>query len=183
MACRRVRVIVGVLLVLACTVETGVLASGATATLYLPAISLCPAPTATPDPNALIEQRIGDLINEARAAHGLPPLARVDELALAARRHSADMASHGFFDHVGSDGSTPGERIEQAGYPWRACGENIAAGYLTPEDVVGAWMASEAHSEAILSDVYLDMGAGYAYDAASPYDHYYTVDLATRRDP
>ena len=181
--CHRVRSVVITLawLCLAMGLRTGGI--DADTILYLPAVSSSPQPAATPDPSALIEQRIGDLINGARAEHGLPPLARSDELALAARRHSTDMATHGFFDHAGSDGSTPGERITLAGYAWRACGENIAAGYLTPEDVMGAWMGSDAHRDAILSDLYLDMGAGYAYDAGSPYDRYYTVDLAACQNP
>jgi uncharacterized protein YkwD len=158
----------------------GVLATGDRTSLYLPVVSSCPAPTATPDPYALIEQRIGDLIDEARAAHGLPPLARARELVRAARRHSAAMAEHGFFDHRGSDGSTPGERIEEAGYDWRAWGENIAAGYLSPEDIVASWMASSGHRKALLSSMYQDMGVGYAHNPSSRYRHYYTVKFASR---
>lgn len=177
---RCVSVIVAVSFVLCCAAETGTLATGIRTTLYLPAIASFPMPTATPDPNALIEQRIGDLINEARAAHGLPPLARASELARAACRHSTDMANHNFLAHIGSDGSTPGQRIKEAGYGWRAWGENIAAGYLSPEDVVAAWMASSGHRSVILRETYMDMGVGYAYNASSQYRHYYTVKFASR---
>ncbi len=182
MRCSRcVSAIAGVLLVLFCTIGVRVLTAGAPTTVYLPAVSACPAPTATPDPNALLEQRIGDLINAARAAHGLPPLARAGELAQAARRHSADMAGNDFCDHVGSDGSTPGGRIEAAGYVWYACGENIAAGHATAEDVVKAWLDSDGHRATILSSAYQDMGVGYAYNAASRYVRYYAVDFASRQ--
>lgn len=56
-----------------------------------------------------------------------PPLAMSAELLQAARQHSWDMATNGFQGHTGSDGSTPGDRISRAGYPWMTYGENVFA--------------------------------------------------------
>ena len=36
------------------------------------------------------------------------------------------MAHHNFFSHSGRDGSDPAQRVERAGYRYRATGENIA---------------------------------------------------------
>lgn len=44
------------------------------------------------------------------------PLAWNDQLASAAQEHSDDMATKGYQSHTGSDGSSPDQRIERAGY-------------------------------------------------------------------
>ncbi len=56
-----------------------------------------------------------------------PPLTLNLNLIQAARRHSIDMRDNKFQDHYGSDGSDPGQRIEEAGYDWRGYGENVFA--------------------------------------------------------
>ena len=56
-----------------------------------------------------------------------PPVAPNAQLAEAARRHSADMLQNSFQEHVGSDGSNPGQRVQAAGYPIRLVGENVYA--------------------------------------------------------
>lgn len=178
--CLGVRSIIVALAALCLAMGVPAGALDADTTLYFPVVGSSPLPAATPDPNALIEARIAELVNAARSDEGLAPLALADELTRAARRHSLDMATHGLFDHVGSDGSQPDERMSEAGYAWHACGENIGAGYTSPEDVVAAWMSSDGHRCAILSDTFRDMGVGYAYDPDSPYRRYYTLDLATR---
>lgn len=176
---QRALLVLALLIALCSATGERTLSAAGHTTLYMPVVSPHPAPAL--DPVAAIERRVGELINAARAAHGLPPLAYSVELAAAARRHSADMAMHSFFEHVGSDGSTPGTRVEAAGYAWCACGENIAAGHPTPESVVDAWLASDGHRAAILSTTYQDMGIGYVYSATSSYRHYYTAEFATSR--
>ncbi|MCS7089580.1 MAG: CAP domain-containing protein [Verrucomicrobiota bacterium] len=64
-----------------------------------------------------------DLAGLAPAA----PLAMSVELLAAARRHSWDMATNRFQGHTGSDGSSPGDRINRVGYPWQMYGENVFA--------------------------------------------------------
>ena len=65
------------------------------------------------------ELRVVELINDERAARGLDPLALDLRLGAAALRHSEDMADGCFLSHTGSDGSSPGTRIAEAGYsPW-----------------------------------------------------------------
>ena len=72
------------------------------------------------------------------------------------------------------------DRIEDAGYLWSAAGENIAAGYSTPQAVVTGWMNSAGHRQNILSSAYCDLGVGYAYNRSSTYDHYWTQDFGRR---
>jgi uncharacterized protein YkwD len=82
--------------------------------------------------------------------------------------------------HTGSDGSDPGQRITRAGYIWRTYGENVAAGYTTPESVVAGWMQSDGHRANILNPAFRDIGVGYAYGASSTYKHYWTQVFAAR---
>jgi uncharacterized protein YkwD len=146
---------------------------------YLPLVSAArcaPRPLITPDDvdrDLAVETRI----NEIRLSRGLPSLAKDPRINQAALRHSNDMADNNFFDHVGSDGTRAGERLEGACYNWQAYGEIIAAGYKSPSSVVAAWMDSPGHRGIILDPGYADFGAGYAYKAYSRYKHYWTVDF------
>lgn len=54
-----------------------------------------------------------------------PPLAMNAKLLTAARRHSSDMAKKNFQSHTGSDGSTIGSRIADAGFKSSFISENI----------------------------------------------------------
>lgn len=160
-----------------------------TAHAYLPLVISQPTPTPSPTPTATLippddignEQSILQQINGHRHDAGLPPLNLVSELTQAARRHSQDMAENGFTSHTGSDGSDPGQRIEEAGYDWTAWGEIIGWGFGgDPESVVNGWMNSPLHRSIILSASYEDLGVGYARDPTSEWGHYWTVDFGKR---
>src|SRR3954452_12883307 len=89
-------------------------------------------PVASPTPLTTQEQQTIDLINQRRAALGLTPM-RVDwSLVAAARRHSNDIGPHGLCQHEGTDGSSPWDRIAQAGYTGFGNGEVVGCGYNTP---------------------------------------------------
>ena len=98
-----------------------------------------------------------------------------DDLAEAAYKHSADMATNHFFSHTGSDGSSPATRISQEGYHWSALGENIAYGYPTVEEVIQGWLGSEGHCQNIMSPMFTEIGAATAGNTNAPY---WTLDLA-----
>lgn len=122
------------------------------------------------------EQQVVDLVNQERANRGLPPLVIHDILMNAAEAHSVDMADHDFFAHDSSDGTDFGTRIRQFGYtPIYGLAENIAAGYVTPEQVVSGWMSSNSHRDHILGG-FEHVGVGYYY-ANSQYAHYWTLDF------
>jgi uncharacterized protein YkwD len=135
-----------------------------------------------------IKQEMLAAINAARSAPrtcgtttmpAVSPLSWNDGLSAAALRHSLDMAANLALDHTGSDGSTPGDRITQAGYMWRSCGEDIASGYPTVSGVVSAWLASPGHCVIIMDAGFADIGA--AYDIGSNSQRYWTLDLARPR--
>ncbi len=54
-----------------------------------------------------------------------PPLSMSSNLVASARRHSQDMFMHVFQGHTGTDGSTLGTRLADAGYSLSTAGENV----------------------------------------------------------
>lgn len=96
------------------------------------------------------------LVNEQRAAHGLPPLRSSPQLTRSAQGWSDEMVASGMFGH----GSDFARRISNEGYNWAAAGENIATGFSTPRAVLTAWMADPPHCQNILSPLYRDLGVG-----------------------
>lgn len=87
------------------------------------------------------------------------PLAWNGALESAANIHSGDMAHYEYFDHVGSDGSTVGDRVTREGYEWRRVGENIAHLQDTVAEVVDDWAGSEGHCVNMMNPGYVEMGA------------------------
>lgn len=151
-----------------------------------PASESAPAPVPPADhpPDDLaFEGAVADLINQHRAANGLPALTLVPELTQAARRHSQDMATQRFTAHTGSDGSDGAGRMRDAGYNWAAWDEVIGWGFTDPASVVDWWMNDEFHRPVLLSDKFAELGVGYYRDADSEWTHYWTVNFGTRSSP
>ena len=116
--------------------------------------------TAPPVNPAIIEAEILRLVNVERANHGLPPLTLHAGLASAARTHSADMYTRGFFAHTCPSGQGFGARIAQQGFSGAL--ENIfRGGQFTAADVVTAWMNSTGHRNAILNQNITHAGVGF----------------------
>ena len=90
-----------------------------------------------------------------------------------AERYSRQMVRHGFFDHVGHDGSTLLSRVKSAtSYLTRAAGwslgENLywGSGRLsTPAESVKAWIESPGHRRNMLNRRFRDIGIGIALGA------------------
>lgn len=108
-------------------------------------------------------QAVVDLVNAERASAGCAPLQVNLKLAAAAQGHSEDMAINDFFDHVGSNGSTVGQRIAAQGYSYSTWAENIAAGYGTAAAAVDGWMTSDGHRANIQNCNLQETGVGYFY--------------------
>ncbi|MDP2712687.1 MAG: CAP domain-containing protein [Solirubrobacteraceae bacterium] len=106
------------------------------------------------------------LINRERAARGLAPLARQQDLDSAAKRYSQAMVDGRFFAHVSPLGQDFGQRI--AAYArggLKAAAENLAWGegvLATPRSIVGGWMHSPKHRFSILDAGFRDIGIGIA---------------------
>jgi len=134
--------------------------------------AVCPAT------NSDYEARVIELINTERVNAGLPVLNPQGQLVSAAQLHSADMGCNNYFSHTGLDGSDVGSRVQRQGYNWSTVGENIAAGYSSPTDVVAGWMNSPGHKANILSADYTEIGVGYAFGGDSQFGSYWTAVFA-----
>lgn len=110
------------------------------------------------------------LVNVYRAASGLPVLAHDPSLRTAARGHSEDMVSRGYFSHTSPDGSGPRERAIAAGYPSDAgIGENIGADQgATPRRMFQGWRESPGHNANLLHPDWVTAGMGFAVGTPPP---------------
>lgn len=96
-------------------------------------------------------------------------------LEKAALSHVEDMATVNFFEHQGSDGLGVADRAENAGYQWRAVGENIAAGQLDIAEVQKRWLASPGHCRNIMNSLFTEVGAACVPATDSNYGTYWAV--------
>ena len=109
-----------------------------------------------------LERRVLELTNIERINRGISPLAWSTSLGAAARLHSEDMAENSFMSHMGSDNSSPVDRMERAGFIFMRAAENVAFGQRTPEQVVSAWMGSDGHRQNILDPNLTELGVGFS---------------------
>lgn len=93
--------------------------------------------------------------------------------------HSQDMADNNFFDHTGSNGLNAGDRVTNAGYTWRAVGENIAAGQTSIDQVMQGWINSPGHCRNIMSANFTQVGAALVEVTDADYFTYWTQNFAT----
>src|SRR5271157_31967 len=101
------------------------------ARLNPPAASVRVTTNLTPDILATLAYYNVDLNATKQAIASAPPQPPLDwnpDLAAAAQAHSDDMATNQFESHTGSDGSSPDQRMQQAGYTnASSTGENAFA--------------------------------------------------------
>jgi uncharacterized protein YkwD len=123
-----------------------------------------------------VQARVLALVNEARARPrrcgndsfaAARPLRLNTTLHGVADAHAADMARYRYFSHTGRDGSHVDGRASRAGYPWRAIGENIAAGQMQADTAVQGWLNSPGHCANLMSPAYTEMGAAFAVNNRS----------------
>ena len=125
------------------------------------------------------------VLNAERARHDLRPLRLNPRLSRAARRHSDDMARHGYFDHTSRSGASFVDRIRRTGYlngagRWKVA-ENIAWGtawLASPRAITKAWMDSPGHRANILDAAYREIGIGVASGRGTK--AIYTTDFGAR---
>jgi uncharacterized protein YkwD len=137
-----------------------------------------------------VAARVLALVNAARAAprrcgdrrfDAAQPLVLSPTLTKVAALHARDMAAHGRLSHLGSDGSEPADRVERAGYDWKAVGENVASGQNGPEEVVAGWLSSAGHCANIMGPQFFEMGVAFTVAPDDPAGIYWVQTFATPR--
>ncbi len=130
------------------------------------------------------------LLNQYRENNGAGPLMLSDTLAVAAGRHSQDMARYDFFAHNTAAssfypaGSAPWDRMAAEGYDYNTLrGENIAVGCESAETCFEMWRNSPSHNAAMLDDRYRVIGIARVNMPGSAFGWYWTTDFGATLDP
>lgn len=124
-----------------------------------------------------IELMVYDLTNSIRIRNHESILSWSSSVALAARKHSDDMAKNHFFHHINPKGEKPGERLTSEGIYYKNCGENIIAGYGTAILSTHGWFNSSGHRKNLLKSEFRYLGVGFTYLSKSRYHTYITQDF------
>jgi hypothetical protein len=128
------------------------------------------------------EQRIVQLINQARVAQGLGPLVLTSELNAAAKAHAQDMAAKGYMEHTAPNGSTPQSRAISAGYGAPANSAWLVLEVISARQTAEAaanWLLSDRlHRGVLLRGYWREMGA--AYVEGGPYGQFWVVEFGCR---
>jgi Cysteine-rich secretory protein family len=109
-----------------------------------------------------IADAVAERMQAFRQQRSLPTLVRSAALDACALQHATELARRGALSHTGSDGTTPAQRAQRAGYAVTACGENVSIGTFEPADIMGHWLDSPTHLRNLASPVYTDYGIAFA---------------------
>jgi uncharacterized protein YkwD len=110
---------------------------------------------------------LDDAVRALRLAAPAPPLRPLRGLCRAALEHAADQTGSGAFGHVGSDGSTFGDRVSRHGRWTGTIAENITYGAADAASVVRQLIVddgvpSRGHRVSTLKPVYRVVGVACA---------------------
>jgi uncharacterized protein YkwD len=141
-------------------------AGGSTSLADKPGSSARTAGRNAGSPESRLAAQVVDLVNTERANAGCRSVTADPKLTAAARAHSADMATRGYFDHITPDNVDVAARITAAGFAWMAVAENIAKGPPSAADVMTSWVTSPGHQANIVNCGYVRIGVGVAADAS-----------------
>ncbi|MCH5192195.1 MAG: hypothetical protein J1F23_08540 [Oscillospiraceae bacterium] len=95
-------------------------------------------------------EEVLSLVNKERTKRGLSPLTYCYEAQKAADLRAKEILKS--FSHTRPDGRDCFSVFDDLKINRFMCGENIAYGYPTPEDVMEAWMHSPSHRDNILNE-------------------------------
>ncbi|MET0785884.1 MAG: CAP domain-containing protein [Paenisporosarcina sp.] len=119
------------------------------------------------------ERQTFDLTNLFRLRHDTRVVEQDLSLSVVARKHSEDMAIQNYFSHESPDFGDLEDRLKEAQIPYKTAGENIAAFYYDPIEVVHGWLNSKDHREMLLNEDFTHVGSG-------AFGKYYTQNFVGR---
>lgn len=106
-----------------------------------------------------LEAQMLELVNKERRSEGLKELRPDEEMAVVARKHSADMFKRGYFSHISPEGKDPFQRINEEKIRYYTAGENLALAQ-TLQIAHDGLMNSPGHRANILRDGFGRVGIG-----------------------
>lgn len=113
-------------------------------------------------------QTILRLVNSERAKQGVRPLVLDEELLAGAKIRAEELTQ--LNSHTRPDGTSCFTVLK---YHNAYQGENIAAGYNSPENAMDGWMHSPGHRANILNKEFTKLGVGYYYKEDSKYKYHW----------
>jgi uncharacterized protein YkwD len=140
-------------------------------------IAATPAAATTEKPataTAELEQGVLANMNALRRQHGLPALRLSPALSAAARQHSTEMASRGYFSHSSANGSSFDRRIARyygsSGRRYWSVGENLlwSSPDVDPAGALKMWLDSPPHRKIMLTARWREIGLSAVHLTAAP---------------
>ena len=108
-------------------------------------------------------EQIVKLVNAERAKEGLPAVQLDAQITAAANIRAREIVQQ--FAHTRPNGSSFYTVLKENGISYMGCGENIAYGQRSAEEVMDGWMNSSGHRANIMNKNYKNIGVGYYQDA------------------
>lgn len=109
---------------------------------------------------ASVRVRALQTLNNSRLSAGVAPVALDPALTQAADGHSRDMARQSRPWLFGTDGSSPVQRAERAGFTGTVIGEVISETFETEVQAVATWMGQPAQRSILLDPAATRVGVG-----------------------
>lgn len=116
------------------------------------------------------EWEVLKIVNKERTSKGLAPLSMIKSLQTANDVRAKEIFTS--FSHTRPDGSSCFTALQ--GISYNAAGENIAAGYASPDAVMVGWMNSPGHKANIMNGNFTHIGVGYYYNGSGSLQQYWT---------
>lgn len=115
-------------------------------------------------------------INQMREENGIPPILTAPLLQEMCGQRAEELIT--LYSHSRPNSMPWYTILEEYGINMNCmAGENIAAGYNTPESVVEGWMNSDGHRKTILNENYDYFAVGVYYKENDPDYYFYYWDL------
>ena len=138
-----------------------------------------PATACSFDENAQFVTQLQTLINDERTTAGLPALTVNTQLNTAAKDHAVDMLCNDYLSHVGLDGSTPEDRVQEAGFTASLVLENLYALHPAyggnPQAAFDWWMSDTDSKADLLNAETTAVGIAYVTSDESLLGGYFVV--------
>lgn len=123
---------------------------------------MTPAPGGESNAGLSEAEQITRLVNAERAKEGLPAVELDADITAAANVRAREIKQQ--FAHTRPDGRNFSTALTDRGISYWGCGENIAYGQRSEEEVMTGWMNSPGHRANIMNGSFKKIGVGYYQD-------------------
>lgn len=123
------------------------------------------------------EASVTEALNAVRAKQDLPKLTINPILSFVAQEKAHDMIAQNYFAHSSTIHVPLWNWLTEAGYVYRAAGENLARGYTSKTSLISAWTHSPIHRANILNAQYTETGIAVTQGKQNGRNVWYVVQV------